>query len=90
MDDVEKLRVADNFGGDIGNVQIVINNVTNSLGHAMNAVEQYYKIDEESADRHKMRQIYDMLRGEKDYLSGTVTNALNSQKEYLNNSLSEE
>ena len=90
MDDIEKLRVAESFGGDIGNVQIVINNVTNSLGHAMNAIEQHYKIDEESADRKKMRQIYDMLRGEKDYLSGTVTNALNGQKDYLNSVINEE
>lgn len=84
MDDVEKLRVAENFGGDIGNVDIVINNVLTSLGAAMNELEQYYKIDDEPADRRKMRQIYDMLKGEKEYLRGTVTNALNDQKQYLN------
>jgi len=84
MDDVEKLRVAENFGGDIGNVEIVINNVLTSLGAAMNELEQHYKIDDESADRYKMRQIYDMLKGEKEYLRGTVTNALNNQKQYLN------
>lgn len=84
MDDVEKLRVAENFGGDIGNVDIVINNVLTSLGAAMNELEQHYKIDDEPADRRKMRQIYDMLKGEKEYLRGTVTNALNNQKQYLN------
>ena len=89
MDDVEKLRIAESFGGDIGNLDIVINNVTNSLGHAMNVIEQHYKIDEESADRRKMRQIYDMLKGEKEYLRGTVTNALNSQKDYLNSVIEE-